>query len=850
MSLLPRFGKKTIIFIGFLAFVMACAAYIVPLSLDWGRYENKLSGLLIKVSGASADFGSSELAIFPLPHFHINRVSANDGLFKAESIDIYPSYISIITEKPAFSKIVINKPEVKFEKYFKTAPSWKDVPFKIAAEDLVSAGDIVINSGKIIYLSGKNDNPAVREVFTDYSRITTNPILSSVNIFGDISVLMAKEAILDDVNYEIKIDGVGRNSEEVEVKMIIFSGNDKLSLEGRASDSLGGYSMLADFELSSPKMRLNSSGDINISGSGVQIDAKKIDYAGSDGTGKIDILFGSKLVHMHESLSFDFIKGMGATDIISLMNDYVADDVVNRLDLNANGIIFEGRELNDVRLSIETKDNKMNVKSFEATALSGDIFLRSSGNILTKGDGYGYEGSILSKGINFPKFLSWVGMDMPVFGQGGSKSFSINSKVDIFPGKVSIKTAKGIIGKTRIYTKAIVDYRNGKSVSAAVKMDKLDISSDSGESGLKGLSSKFEAIRNLDSVFDKFAASISIGEIIYNKDKIKKFSTLIQLGNGILNLKNLSFDSEKWKGKGALAFDGRKLNPYINAALDFERVDYEFIKDLINFKDKDKKWIEDEFDFSEFNIFSGNIKISAKEFVGGESVIKDLRADVDVDSGEIDITSFNAKLFGGVTDIKGKISTNYPSVDMVFSMKSAEIENFLRGLFGFESLSGKFSISGSLAMAGSKPSNMISSIQGKGNITSRRTLITGMDIMLLSRKVPAMKTARDLMYWVDTSLSSGRSEIDYTSANFSIAAGNIEINDMVMDHSTLERSSLRAKINIPEWKIDMVSDFLVKSRAGIIPATLTLKGNISDPEKSWNKEAIEKFWEDIFFDKN
>lgn len=839
------FNKISTMLLLISAITLSIFIYIVPHSFDWNEHKDEIKFFIEVNTGKKASFdGDVELSSFPYPHLKINNFklkNKKDGnaeyIFQSESVEIYPSLFKLISGDIELSRVDFQKPVLELENFFDSEKNWGDIINVFS--NIPGFGDIFINNGRISYSSGNKHSPTNRTIAVN-SRISSGILSSSVSSYGDIKI--------NDMPVKYELDLNNLSSDSLDTKLLIFSGDSRVVLSGNINNWPDKPEFIAKLEASFPLIQVEASGDAVISGNGITSDKIKITHAGMVGEAGVNINF-DKIITINSSLSLDGIK-IDRLGILFKALPYLYNDFIFRLDADLRDASYNNIIISRIKSDLEAKNGELIVNSAEIDELPGKSSVSISGKLYEE-DGLNFSGDFSTKGDNLRDLIEWTKIDFIKTKQGSLKTFDFSGKLSSSQQELHIIKVSGKIDKTDFAGQTKIKFGDGASISAALKASTINldeyIADNDNPDDLNALSSKFDIIRNIDLFFKNFVVSFSIADLSYKEKSIKDISALARLGNGTLNIENLAFDSEMGKGNGFISIDSRRLNPFISADLKFDLLDMGVIDSVSDKSGSKNKWSEEKFNFDQFNIFSGNIKIAVKDMQHSRFYMKNVKADIDINSGEVDIRSFNAGIFDGNVDIKGRVNTNFPSANLTFSLSNSQIKDFLNSFFEINAVAGRFSMSGSIAMSGNSISSFISSMQGTGNIALRGATVDGVDMLLLSRKIPAVESAKDVRYWIDNSFSSGSSEINYISGGFSVSAGSISLEDIPIDHGLLERSSLTAEIDLPEWNMNLSSRLFIKTRAGSIPTAFLVKGDISDPEISWDKRSVEKFWEANYF---
>ncbi len=219
---------------------------------------------------------------------------------------------------------------------------------------------------------------------------------------------------------------------------------------------------------------------------------------------------------------------------------------------------------------------------------------------------------------------------------------------------------------------------------------------------------------------------------------------------------------------------------------------------------------------------------------------------------DIAVEAFRGKIFGGTLEASGTMGIEHPSLNMVFSLAPAQLQSILKALVGYDGISGDIAASGSIAMTGYTVRQWVSSLQGTINLALRGVEAQGFDIDLLSRKIPTLPTIKEIRYWTHRILSSGSSKLDYASGPATINNGVLTLKGLKLNQRLLQGSTLDMQFDLPAWMVNLKANLRVAATesgpgGSVLPLTLSVSGDVDRPLVTWDKQGIEKYWEQKFF---
>ncbi len=589
-------------------------------------------------------------------------------------------------------------------------------------------------------------------------------------------------------------------------------------------------------------------------------------YSSGDISAYKNIDLGRELSSVSDG-GFKGNKIVNAEDSDKQVQFEVSEDINLLLDVAFDKLRYKNQTLTNFDTKIEIEGKKLNIYSFNVKGLPGDTKVKwvskevgnnEVGNLKQHG------GNILIHGKELTPLLEWLGNDVSSINDGMFQDFKLNANVNLSTNEIHLSKISINFDGANILGQALLKRRGGTKANMAFRLGKFNIDkyfrTVETAIDLKDLNAdqiKFDFLRNIDTYFNRLNINLAIDELIYKGESFNNINTTARFTAGQMNIKQLEFTSRGKKVSAVFDLDTRDLKPKIKIEANFKELHTDIIELLFDIElpevifDEYQRpiWPDDSFSFDRIGIFVGDIKFFIEKFDHNGFILDNLLISLSISSDKIIIHEYKAKIFDSKIEGKGEIGTKRPSLNLVFSIANANLENILTRFFNFKKLSGKLSISGGVAMIGSNVKQWISSLQGSASVMVNDAVIDGFDLNLMARKIPSLNRARNVRYWANKALASGLTKIDQIDGNIEYNQGLINLTKIKMTRAYMSTGSVKGSLDLNSWRVNINAYFPIYPSEGgpIIPVYTSVYGGIELPSKQWDIKAIEDYWETYFF---
>ncbi len=191
-----------------------------------------------------------------------------------------------------------------------------------------------------------------------------------------------------------------------------------------------------------------------------------------------------------------------------------------------------------------------------------------------------------------------------------------------------------------------------------------------------------------------------------------------------------------------------------------------------------------------------------------------------------------------------------PTMRFAFDIANTDLKQALETLVGYTLITGRGSITGSVAMSGKNISEWIDSMEGSARIYARAVSIKGMDFDLLGKKMGALKELEDIRYWSHRALTTGKTYVDFLTASIAVRRGKLFFENISATQARIVNYTIELIADLARWTLEGKINLSVRTneqKSIPIPVAITLAGDLSNPYVTWDKSLYEQYWEQKYF---
>ncbi len=253
------------------------------------------------------------------------------------------------------------------------------------------------------------------------------------------------------------------------------------------------------------------------------------------------------------------------------------------------------------------------------------------------------------------------------------------------------------------------------------------------------------------------------------------------------------------------------------------------------------QWSKDHMDLSLMSAYEGRAQISAASLRYNDYVFANPTFETVLKNGILSVNNFTGQLFGGTVDLSAILDgQGEPKMDVEISLRQASLSQATKSSAGIAPITGLFDLSGKFTSSGKSQFDMISALNGQGNITASAGVINGIDIPALSRKLTDMNDNRTFLNLLGTALSGGQTSYKGGVSDIVAKAGKISFSpfDIEMDGAT---SNVKMDISLIGWNILSRGSLSLTDHPNAPPIEVDITGDIDQPRVVYNTDRLKKY---------
>ena len=590
--------------------------------------------------------------------------------------------------------------------------------------------------------------------------------------------------------------------------------------------------------------------------------------------------------------------GFGKYYEMNLLNDV---DLV--FDLGITQVKFQQEMLRNVRVNVSSvASGGLELRNLSAL-LPGETTVEAKGTItddVSVSDmAARFVGNIKVSGNSLKQFLKWLKVELPTIPKDKLNAFALSANTVFSKREVSVPALVARFDDTSITGgSAVVSNDPTKPSQVSLTMDNLnldlylpkfeDLIKEAGGSEqeaqyekLNAIQRRFDFLRVVQASFGATDLTFTINNLIYKGEPISKASSRIRFGAAQLELSDIDVVAKNVQLHGKIQVDASGLRPFINADLDVDDFNTADIPELrIFFSNKQnaapavqpegqaaisERWSKDALDLHDLQAYDGKAHLFFRSLTHQNVLFENVTIQMHFQENFVYADSIRATMFdGGKFDGKAVLNiAAQPTVSLSFALSNASMKEALVQLFNVKSITeGRFSTSGSVSTIGNDIRGMMTRLEGSLNLILRGAKIEGFDLVALTQSLSQILGAKQMRDIADAALSpsaTGSMYYDYAAGNVILSSGTIAMKDLQLFSPNFPPLSVTGNVNLAGWNYDLVlttglplgetGGFTLRREANNtdVPLFARIQGSIDNPTLTWEKGAIQKYWEKRFY---
>lgn len=462
-----------------------------------------------------------------------------------------------------------------------------------------------------------------------------------------------------------------------------------------------------------------------------------------------------------------------------------------------------------------------------------DNGMESSGAILAQAIPE-FKGQFYSYGTQLSALIDWFHIDAPIVKTDRLGRYAVQGDIRIAPYVVEVNNVKAVLDDVFFSGKSQISHSIGRTkIINTVSIEKLDVDRYLDIERYTERINPNEYFRDLSQLERDIYFESDIRELVYDGKRINDLYFVLAVNPAYVGLDRVGMRSEKADFMGSIIVDLKGMDPRINIMMDAKHIDTSVFdqtpKDQVVQQDgggapsapAGNIWSDEPMQLTWLTKFNGDVDIRIEQLQHKRMSLNNLIFLGNIKDLVLQIDTFTARLAGGSLDVKGKfIGTSVPTFGFSFSLTKAESLELLSTLFGYENISGKVSIVGSLGSSGFSMARIISQMNGTFSFAGRGIDIEGLDLHHLVENLFVIPEER-VFDLIAEDLSSGKTQLYAADGIFIIKSGILAIKDMVIS-TTRTSGALSGNFDLKTWVMALLSQFSFVAYDPMLQSNATL----------------------------
>ena len=250
-------------------------------------------------------------------------------------------------------------------------------------------------------------------------------------------------------------------------------------------------------------------------------------------------------------------------------------------------------------------------------------------------------------------------------------------------------------------------------------------------------------------------------------------------------------------------------------------------------------WSTEPMELALLEQYDGRATITANRITYEEYDFENPRFEAVLKDGVLNINNFTGKLFDGDVAIAGSFNSS-GELAMDLSLKNAALMEATSSVAGISPITGYVDMTQNITGKGISQNELISSLNGVGEVTTSSGIINGIDIPALSERLNGLTSQNGLMGLLGAAFSGGQTPYDGGSSSLTTENGFIKLSpfDVNMLGAT---SDIDMGINLAQWKMDLSGMMALSDHPEAPPIGINIAGDLHDPSIDFNTRQLEGF---------
>ncbi|MCH2547658.1 MAG: AsmA family protein [Alphaproteobacteria bacterium] len=544
------------------------------------------------------------------------------------------------------------------------------------------------------------------------------------------------------------------------------------------------------------------------------------------------------------------------------------ENLSGSVDVVIDNIIYNGRSLQDIRLTSAIESGRINITEGKAT-LPGNTKVIVSGMVRDKQEGPTFDGRFEMQGQEMEGFLSLFTnseVEVPPVNLG---RFGVRTNLSVSPSQVRLSEFQTRISDTRVAGSMIFHRGDrlrlesylriaGINLDTLMKATSYILPEDSGvQKNTVGQGG--EELFNVEYINTRFDWLNSIGidvdsdfylqdfVLLDRKGESAKFHLGVGVGSIVISDLKSRYNEAVFMGTYGLKTQPG-LNPMIVANARVSEVNMVDIFPNLAQSLSEKEWqnfLDQPFELLNLQTHRADVKLKIGKLNIRSYTFENVDTEMVLENNRLRIERFNSVLWDGKIDARFTIQAGtIPAMSSSFRVNNANLARLSQTTALLKHAAGTVALSGQVSTSGVSPRSWYTNMSGELRVQGRDVSVQGFGIANLARAVPVARTVNDVERAASIAINGGVTRMQNIQGNININEGEANIPQIAFSSPEAD-GSVGGRVDLIKEAIELNMNFYLHNtvEAGEVTPMiqLHLRGDIDDVKKDLETRELKNY---------
>lgn len=249
-------------------------------------------------------------------------------------------------------------------------------------------------------------------------------------------------------------------------------------------------------------------------------------------------------------------------------------------------------------------------------------------------------------------------------------------------------------------------------------------------------------------------------------------------------------------------------------------------------------WSNNPINLDFLNTIEGKIVTNIDKLTNDSLVVNNLKANLTITEGKLNMNSVNANIYGGQLNVNGYLSSaKNQNAEIKIDLKNAYLKNLTPQGGKIAITDGQLNFTANLNSTGNSTYTYANNLNGQFSVNSNKGKISGFDLNRIVDAVNNAKNTEGVLRLVNSSFSGGTTSFNSLIVNGNIDRGIVKLSECRLDASPAIANA-SGQINLPQYMMDISASVAINE---LPPLAVKLYGSINNPQHKLDIEAFQTY---------